>query len=568
MKCKKCDEEIDSKKKFCSKKCYFSYNRKIIKCKFCDEEFEVGKSSKRIYCGNICAAQDLGKVRANSAKETLMKKYGVEHQSQLQSVKDKVKKKRESGSYDNMVVNMKKTNLKRHGAVNYNNVEKNKQTKLKKYGDKNYNNREKFKETMIDRYGSVCPPGNVERTKELASKGIIGFKSEKFKQFLEENDVENVSQLPIVKEKVRKRVFKNMYDKFLNTERLGKYIKPLFTLEEYSGSAEGRQKKYKFKCLVCDNEFEDNLYSGHIPVCRVCNPIMKPTSGLEKEIVDYIKEISEYEIKENIRSILTEQRELDIYIPNKFISIEVDGLYWHSELNGKDKKYHLNKTIECEKQGIQLIHIFEDEWKYKQDIVKEKLKHIFNENGKDKIYARNCEIIEIDSKTKNDFLNKHHIQGEDKSKTKLGAYYNNELVGIMTFGKKRISLGNKSEENKYELIRYATSKIVVGLASKLLSRFIKNYNPIEIISYADRRWTQTNNNLYDKIGFKKVSNGVPSYWYMKGYLERMHRFNFRKNILNEKLEDFDSNITEWENMQVNGYDRIWDCGHLKYVWEK
>jgi hypothetical protein len=38
--------------------------------------------------------------------------------------------------------------------------------------------------------------------------------------------------------------------------------------------------------------------------------------------------------------------------------------------------------------------------------------------------------------------------------------------------------------------------------------------------------------------------------------------------LKEKLEKFDINLSEWQNMQINGYDRIWDCGHMKFEWKR
>tara|TARA_R110002020_G_scaffold90534_26_gene220508 strand:+ start:59 stop:277 length:219 start_codon:yes stop_codon:yes gene_type:complete len=68
------------------------------------------------------------------------------------------------------------------------------------------------------------------------------------------------------------------------------------------------------------------------------------------------------------------------------------------------------------------------------------------------------------------------------------------------------------------------------------------------------------------MGFDLVSQSPPNYWYVNcsNYQKLFHRFNFRKNILNEKLESFDESLTEWENMKNNGYDRIWDCGNLKF----
>ena len=108
---------------------------------------------------------------------------------------------------------------------------------------------------------------------------------------------------------------------------------------------------------------------------------------------------------------------------------------------------------------------------------------------------------------------------------------------------------------------------VVGIAGKLLSYFINKYIPTKIISYADKRWSR--GDLYEKIGFKKVSDGSPNYWYIdKKYLHRIHRFNFRKSELHGKVKTFDPMLSEWGNMQNNGYDRIWDCGNLKYEWKK
>ena len=113
------------------------------------------------------------------------------------------------------------------------------------------------------------------------------------------------------------------------------------------------------------------------------------------------------------------------------------------------------------------------------------------------------------------------------------------------------------------MYRFCSSKNVIGGASKLLSYFIKQYKPKKIISYADRRWSD--GNLYKKIGFNLVRHTDISYYYFKpGYAIRYHRFGFRKNILSKKLVLFDPQLTEWQNMQLNGYDRIWDCGNLKY----
>jgi len=286
-----------------------------------------------------------------------------------------------------------------------------------------------------------------------------------------------------------------------------------------------------------------------------CTPDCK--SKAEIEIYDFLKENGIENIIMGDRTILNGY-ELDLYLPDHNIAIEYNGIYWHSF---KDKDYHLFKTEECEKQNIHLIQIFEDEWAFKKDIVKEKLKSILKLNTF-KIYARQCIIKEINSKEKEQFLKQYHIQGGDKSQIKLGLFYNNELISVMTFGKGRKALGSSAKMNQYELIRFASKYQVVGAGSKLLKYFKNTYNPEKIISYADRRWTFSNSNIYEKIGFKKVSKGSPNYWYVFDTI-RLHRFNFTKHVIVEKLHG-DPELTEWENMIMMGYKIVWDCGSLKY----
>ena len=106
---------------------------------------------------------------------------------------------------------------------------------------------------------------------------------------------------------------------------------------------------------------------------------------------------------------------------------------------------------------------------------------------------------------------------------------------------------------------------VIGGASKLLKHFINHYNPNQIVSYADRRWS--NGKVYDSMGFSFIKNTDPNYWYTNTYQTREHRFKFRKNVLSDKLENYDKNLTESENMSKHGYSKIWDAGSKKYILE-
>lgn len=289
--------------------------------------------------------------------------------------------------------------------------------------------------------------------------------------------------------------------------------------------------------------------------CSSCSHIV---SNAELELFDFIKQY--FDDIENRNRTIIKPLELDIVIPSKKIAIEYCGLYWHSELSGKSKYYHLDKLERCNKEGYRLITIFEDEWLYKKDIVKNMLLNILDKSDSKSVYARNCKIKEINSAAKNKFLDKFHIQGEDRATIKLGAFYKDNLIAVMTFNHGSIAKCNVSDG--YELSRFCTdyNYKIPGIASKLLTYFKRNYNPISIFSYADRRWSE--GDLYYKIGFDFTHYSEPNYWYIVGD-NRKHRFNFRKSQLKD-FSNYDPSLSEWKIMKKEGFDRIWDCGNIRF----
>ena len=96
-----------------------------------------------------------------------------------------------------------------------------------------------------------------------------------------------------------------------------------------------------------------------------------------------------------------------------------------------------------------------------------------------KIYARQCEIKEIDSGASMDFLDKFHLYGKVNAKVNLGLYYDNCLFEVMTF--------SKTGDKEYELTRFCTRKgyTIIGGLTKLLSYFKKNYEWNKIVSYSN-----------------------------------------------------------------------------------
>ena len=279
-------------------------------------------------------------------------------------------------------------------------------------------------------------------------------------------------------------------------------------------------------------------------------------SKKEKYIKDFLNELNIYFI-ENPKNIIPPQ-ELDIFVPDKNIGIEFNGLYWHSELH-KDKNYHLHKTNLCKEQGIKLIHIFEDELDYKQDIIKSRLKNILGLT-ENKIFARKCIIKEVNIKESKKFLDDNHIQGNTKTSINVGLYHNNQLVSLMCFNKPRLGIGVSYDG--YELSRFCNilNTNVIGAASKLLKYFELTHKPKQIKSYADIRWSS--GNLYETLGFELSHINEPNYWYIIND-KREHRFKFRKSMLEKQGFDI-SNKTEHQIMLDRKLYRIYDCGTLSY----
>lgn len=332
-----------------------------------------------------------------------------------------------------------------------------------------------------------------------------------------------------------------------------------YSLCNYTKSSE----KVTLICNECGRTFEVEA-NAHLSREHGCPYHHRNRSIDEEEIYEFIKGIYNKDIFHSDRTILENRHELDIYIPEEKLAVEYDGIFWHNE-KCKPKNYHINKTLECEKQGIHLIHIFEDEWKNpnKRLIWKSMIKNILHKTD-EKIYARNCVVMELDKRKCYDFLNHNHLQGKCASRIRLGLYYNEELVSVMTFGSPRHFIGGSNHE--YELLRFC-SKLntnVIGGAGKLFNYFLKTYNPSSIVSYADRRWST--GNLYDSLGFKLYNKSRPNYYYVVKN-ERKNRFNFRKSVLMKKY-NCPADMSEHEFCKQHEWYRIYDCGSLCYEWKK
>lgn len=325
-------------------------------------------------------------------------------------------------------------------------------------------------------------------------------------------------------------------------------------------------EEYEIKCDLCNkvHKIERKVLDQRIYLgldWRNCISKSYSVSNGEIELKDYIQSIYKKEIIFNDRKVIGS--EIDIYIPEFKIGIEYNGLYWHSEIN-KKSDYHYNKYKISLENNVVLIQIYEDEWMYKKDIIKSRIKNLLYLND-NKVYARNCVAKHIDFKLANSFLNDNHLQGSIKSSINIGLFYNNELVSLMTFGKPRGNMSSKTNKITYELYRFCTKMYynVIGAGSKLFHYFINNYNDVEsIYSFSSNEWS---GQFYNKIGMKYDSVSKVSYWYIKNK-KRVSRHNFNKGKLIKM--GYDKNKSEHNILKELKIYRIYGAGNTKFTWNR
>jgi len=546
-------------------------------CPTPDEEFEVNinvanSNARCSVCKKNGYVSEMTKNTHKKQIETLQKKYGKSNPSNIDSVVKKrnetVKNKRKEKEYFKKIVTKRtETMVNKYGDdwAKKNN-ELSRKAMKDKYGVEfalqvnEFKN--KSKETYFNKTGYEYPGENPEVKEKIKKINLErhGFHNVMMNKLISKKVSEKIKK-SWENDEIRNKRLKSFRDEFM--KRFDKYLKFL-EIELIDPEFIGAHYKHNWRCKKGHTfkQIWNAIQQGY--TCPLCNPRKFKKSKAESEVADFIKGLN-FNIICNNRSIIFPY-ELDIVIEDEKIAIEYHGVFYHTEnvisntrKNIDPKKYHLMKYEMCKEQGYSLIQIFEDEWIFKKRIVQERLKQILNVHNRQRIHARKCIIKEIDSKVKNKFLKKFHIQGRDASVIKIGAFFEDTLISVMTFSKGNISKGSKYVKNVWELNRFCSNYNfhIPGIASKLLKYFKRNYEWKEIFSYADLRWS--NGNLYYKLGFDLISITSPNYWYLaKDSIERIHRFSLRKRPNEPK------DITEMVLRTKEGYRRIWDCGNLKF----
>lgn len=326
----------------------------------------------------------------------------------------------------------------------------------------------------------------------------------------------------------------------------------------------GSNRKVWWKCHVCGCEWqaiiEDRTRKDGPIGCPQCAVNNRPlVSNCEIEVADFIKSFYKGIVETSKRGLLSYNRELDIYIPEKRIAFEYNGIYWHSELQ-KDSKAHWNKMKECEKRGIKLFYIWEDVWRDKKDIVKQLIKSKLGCYNGDKINARDCVIKEITKDIANKFIDENHIQGRVGSTKYIGLLTQEmKLVAVCQF------LIMDKSQNNWVLTRYATNSMVRGGFTKLLKYFERKYKPSRLVTFSDN--DISDGNLYKINGFFMEEELIEDYYYVdSSFSKRIHKFCYRKDRFKRDPNlVYKEGLTERQLAKLNELYRVYDSGKKRWV---
>lgn len=480
-------------------------------------------------------------------------------------------------------------------------IDKMLETKLEKYGDINYSNREKARKTTKEHYGvefplqsDKCQENRRNTLKERYGVDKYNNREKSIQTCLEKYGVENPAKTKEVIEKIKDSCAKKFgsYENYVkcNLEKatntkLEKYGDKYYNnidkrrqtnLERYGhicylASEEGRKKvreilrkKYGVDYISQSNVIKEKVSNTCQDRYNVPFACMRKEARFKGNDSRINREFSELLSKNNIsfeREFPLNNKSYDFKIDN--VLVEINPASTHNSTfgifatEGLPKNYHCDKSKLARENNFRCIHVWD--WDDTNKIIKMLL-------PKSKLYARNCVVEEVSKFDCDSFLNTYHLQNTCKNQSvRLGLYFNNELVQIMTFGSPRYT-----KRYQWELLRLCTKNdyIVVGGAEKLFKFFIDNYNPESIISYCDM--SKFNGNIYEKLGFIKQKEAPPSKHWYNPYKHQ----HITDNLLRQRGFDqlFNTNYgkgTSNEELMKNAkFVEIYDCGQNTYSYRK
>lgn len=459
--------------------------------------------------------------KANRKREqTCERDYGCKHVSQNKKIAEKMSITQKNFSREkkaDIIKKILKSKEQKYGKDNISNQKKQKETKKNQSIEVKQEQQRKREETTLREYGVkyVCLTNKAKNNAKIARR-------EKF------------------------------YDE---TIRVNDFVTPLFTKEEYVNCED--DNNLMWKCKECGNIIQSDtfVHQSHLVRCLKCHPLTEPTSKGENEIVDFIRSFYTDEIIQNTRQIIS-PREIDIYIPELNKAIEFNGIFWHSLEKGTEETYHINKTRDCEKLGISLIHIYDFEWSYNKVACKNMIMRFLALNEKP---ISNYSIIKIDCDTAMKYFNINTLDKISKPSLTYGLVEDGNIVSMLA-----LSHPKYNKKYEWEILGHAESVHYSNSLNLLISEFENDQKPKSIISYIDRRLS----NGYDlkNCGYRLVNSTNQNrwFWYHKKFNGLESEMKMKMSDLSKILKNYNPSLSYLDNLKNNDYFSIYDCGQLIY----
>jgi len=333
-----------------------------------------------------------------------------------------------------------------------------------------------------------------------------------------------------------------------------------YALSDYTGST----TKVSITCKI-HGEFVQtpNMHVNESQGCPQCARV-GPSAG-QLEVASLLAQHTSVIVGHKLGRF-----ELDVFLPEHMLAIEYHGLVWHSTKYQKDITRDFKKHKLASEHGIRVIHLYADEWRFKKDLFSSLLLSAIGHQYK-RVFARSLSVIRVGGEASQKFYSEYHTQGPLNTSTTTYALHDGVApVAMMSFSRVTSQRGQVARPDKYELRRYATSRTVVGGASRLMASFLRDHPDCKtLLSYSENRLFS--GAMYDRLGFKVSHISKPSYWYITTSLRdgRMDKARFKRSAL-EKINGFrfDPAMSERANCEANGYYQVHDCGKTCWVFTR
>lgn len=350
----------------------------------------------------------------------------------------------------------------------------------------------------------------------------------------------------------------------------------------------GTKKKLRWLCTTNPDHVwyaePSRFLTPRPPGCSEC--YKQHRSGPESGLVEILRTLLPHnDIITSDRSILGNNLELDIVISDKKLAIEFNGVWWHCEEHLADKNYHRNKTVRATRRGYQLIHVWEDEWFDKKNLIIRGIAHRLGVTDKlstvlpnsdpaitQRIYARKLTPYSIDGAEARQFWIDNHLQGPVNSSKCYGLVDDQgDIRALLGIGKKNHGSRVQLAPGTWDIQRYATYGIVPGGFTKLLTYAEQHLRQSgEIIN----RWTSysdddiSDGGMYRAAGFTIDHHQPPSYSYVgtRTNWRRSHRSNWTRGTFETHPDlEYQPGWTEHQAARANKLYRIYDAGKTRWV---